>query len=51
MQLHCLIARHDIPEVHQIIGLSIGKHTIGIHVYDLAYFDIPELTEEVKMRA
>lgn len=50
LQLRCMIARHDIPEARQVIGLGIGIGPDGVPTFDLAYIDIPELTEEVKLK-
>jgi len=50
LQLRCMIARHDISKARQVIGLGIGNGPYGVPTFDLVYFDIPELTGEVKLK-
>lgn len=50
LQLRCLIAKKENPNVSRIIGLTYGTDKNGDDMFDLVYFDLPELDEEMKRR-
>jgi hypothetical protein len=47
LQLRCVVARYENPTAHKVIGIAIGKSSQGEFMFDLAYFNIPELNEEL----
>ncbi|MGV8092267.1 MAG: hypothetical protein AB2L24_10435 [Mangrovibacterium sp.] len=47
LQLRCLVARKESKNAPKVIGIAIGKSSTNEHIFDIAYFDIPELNEEM----
>jgi len=47
LQLRCLVARKESKNAPKVIGIAIGKSPTNEHIFDIAYFDIPELNEEI----
>lgn len=47
LQLRCLIARKENINTPKVIGIAIGKSPQNEHIFDIAYFDIPELNDEM----
>lgn len=47
LQLRCMVARSENPNVTKVIGLGIGKDSKGIPIFDLVFLDIPELNIDV----
>lgn len=47
LQLRCVVARYENPTAHKVIGIAIGESPKGEFMFDLAYFNIPELSEEL----
>lgn len=50
LKLRCAIAKKENPNVSQIIGLTFGIDKDGNEMFDLAYFNFPEFSEEAKRR-
>lgn len=50
LQLRCLVARYENPTATKIIGIGIGPNPDGEPIFDLAYFDLPELSEKLIRR-
>jgi hypothetical protein len=47
LQLRCLIARMENKNAPKVIGIAIGESPEKEHIFDIAYFDIPELNDEM----
>jgi len=47
LQLRCVVARYENPTAQKVIGIAIGESPKGEFMFDLAYFNIPELSEEL----
>lgn len=47
LQLRCVVARHENPTANTVIGIAIGESPKGEFLFDLAYFNIPELSKEL----
>ncbi|WP_436411816.1 hypothetical protein [Petrimonas sp.] len=47
LQLRCLIARKENKNAPKVIGISIGRSPENEYIFDIAYFDIPELNDKM----
>ncbi|WP_346986209.1 hypothetical protein [Chryseobacterium sp. POE27] len=47
LQLRCLVARMENINAAKVIGIAIGESPEKEHIFDIAYFDIPELDDEM----
>ena len=47
LQLRCLIARMENKNPPKVIGIAIGESPEKEHIFNIAYFDIPELNDEM----
>lgn len=47
LQLRCMVARYENREAPEVVGIAIGKGPDGHNSFDIAYFNIPELTDEI----
>lgn len=47
LQLRCLVARKESKNARKVIGIAIGKNPTNENIFDIAYFDISELNEEI----
>lgn len=47
LQLRCVVARKENPHASIVVGIAIGKSPAGELMFDIVYFNIPELREEL----
>ncbi|MBW4888917.1 hypothetical protein KXQ82_04295 [Mucilaginibacter sp. HMF5004] len=47
LQLRCMIARYENPGASKVIGIAIGRELNEPPIFDLVYFDIPILSDEI----
>mgnify|MGYP001210654172 CR=1 FL=1 len=47
LKLRCLVARGKVPHISKVIGIGIGVSPQGECIFDYAYLDISELSEEI----
>lgn len=47
LQLRCMVARYENQEATEVIGISIGNGPDGRPIFDIAYFNVPDLTPDM----
>jgi hypothetical protein len=47
LQLRCLVARYENPGAAKVIGIAMGKSPDNEPIFDIAYFDLPDLSDEI----
>lgn len=47
LQLRCLVARYENRGADIVIGISLGKGSANEYIFDIVYFNIPNLTSEM----
>jgi hypothetical protein len=47
LELRCLVSRSENRHTKKVIGLAIGRSPENENIFDIVYFDIPELTSEM----
>jgi hypothetical protein len=51
LQLRCLVARYLYPQGQKVVGIAIGSEDGKQYLFDIAYFNIPEMTADMKEKA
>lgn len=51
LELRCIVARMENPNVERVIGIGFGNNGNGENVYDICSHYIPEMSKEFVMRA
>lgn len=47
LQIRCMIARKENPNADKVVGIAYGRSPEDENMFDIVYFDIPELTKEI----